>query len=270
MLSPDGAPPLFRSRRLVPLAYGGLIVCAAVLGAGQASETFDGTKPLAPARIQQALADCCPVRLQLRDVSDPFIPTFVAGGDPHELREGRRLRRGLVLTPYLRVQEASRRMRRSPEVLEELAAPELWVVAFPYSRDRARALLDDPAEWDGDPLQRLEPHRIPNGEEVFWPREIVLRAQDDPTQIVQPLWSEQERFALSSGLYEEWIPKHSVAVAFPMTPEILERRMVIEVRGVEGVAGGTSRETYETFRLESFSARDWQRALTGERRRRSR
>ena len=244
-------------------------VTAGLVAASLVAQPYELGQPLPEPLVEQAWSDRRFVRLHLLAPSDPRIPLFIEGGDLHEVREGRRVRRGLVLTPYQRVQhyrEGVFRPRLEDEAMKSLIAAELWIVAVPYSRARARALLGDPSEWDGDPLRRLEPARIPTGEEVFWPKSISLRVLGADKRRIEPLWVETGDLPFSLGLADDWVAGHSVVAAFPLDdPAVVGRKAIIEIEGFEMVSGGRSWNTTETFRLGTYREPDWQRALAGRR-----
>lgn len=211
---------------------------------------------LTQAQIDQALAERRPQPLVLHEISDPRYSNF-----DREHRDGVRLRRGVILTPYLRVALYGARpgSRPDPEVIKRLASPELWVVVFPYSPERARAVMGQTSPWRLDPEKRLDGFGITGGV-VFVPEKLAVEVRK-PRRKVEPLWVETRDFELGYWFQEEWVRGRSLAAAYAMDdPAIVERTGRIWVEGVDEKEG---REQFQAwgFPLDRISEADWNRAL---------
>ena len=243
------------TRATLAIFVSALLVPASEIGAKQVNEAESGV--LSAAQIDAALGELRARTIALSDVSDPRY-----AGLQRELSEGVRLRRAVVLTPYARLAMYGSRIvgRPDPEVVARLAAPELWIVVFPYSRDRARALLGQETSWRLDPEGGLDGRGVTGGR-VFVPKALELTTRKPARRRLEPLWVEARGFDFRHWFQEEWMAGRSFAVAFSMSdPAIVDRTGEIEV---EGVLEEDGRDTHEvwSFRLGRIPARDWQRAL---------
>ena len=232
-------------RRGIPLI---LLLAASTFG--QAPTPRPG---LSEALIEKALEEYRPRPPVIRLLGDP---TYV--GLDEELRRGVRLRRGVVLTPYMRVALYRARLQRrpNPETLARLTAPELWVVVFPYSPDRARAVMDKPSPWRLDADKKLDGFGL-HGGKVFVPTKLEMVVRKPKRRKLEPLWLETRDFEFAHWFADEWIPRRSIAAAFPLDDiAVTERTARIEVEGWLETEGREQFDSW-TFPLEWINRETW-------------
>ena len=246
----------------------GLLQVLVVLGSfgfastvGAQRETDAGER--LPRELQEiALRDALAKAINLREPMDPRPPTFGAFDD--EIKDGIGLRRGVLLTPYQRLALYGQNVgpkRRDEQRMNELAAPELWVVVFPYSRDRAAALLGDETSWKTNPRAGLG-SSSGRGGEVLWPQRVTVDVTTDPRRTLEPLWTRTGDFPFAAGL-RDWVPGKSVVVAFALSDSAIVNRtgrVSVEYK-VEG--GGRTGSDSSTLWLRSVSDKEWVAATIG-------
>lgn len=241
----------------IPLAVWALLLLAPVSAPLADAQERSDLGELSDVLIEQALADRDALPIELHEVSDPRDRGF-----RRKQREGVRLRRGVLLTPYTRLAIYGSRILGTPdpEVVKRLAAPELWVVVFPYSRDRARAVLGEETGWRLDPEKKLDGFGVTGGR-VFVPEELEVWVRKPTRRTLAPIWQEARGFDYGSWFLDEWIKGRSLAAAFALSdPAIAERTAEIEVTGL---TEENARHTFDTwsFPLSRIPEEEWQRAL---------
>ena len=245
------------SRRVdAALFHGALLFLAVSLSTPQA---FGQATPnsLSAQKIEEALRDLRARPIAIQEVGDPQYAGFRS-----RLQEGVRLRRGVLLSPYTRLAIYGSRILGTPdpEVVARLAAPELWIVVFPYSRDRARAVLGEETSWRLDPEESLRGHGVTGGR-VFVPRDVRVSTREPTRRDVQAVWHETRGFDFGHWFSDEWVKGRSLVAAFPMNdPAIAGRTAQITV---EGVTEEDGRDTFDTWSssLSLIPDRDWKRSL---------
>ncbi len=157
-----------------------LLVSAATSGLRQDALPIE--EPLARERIEAATKDHGAAPLTLNEARDPRLPF---GSTRSDLIKGATLRRGVVLTPYVRFLELSPHAMRRLDAIEvvRLAAPELWIVVFPYSRDRARALVGETSAWRGDLSASLGSTQA-LGNPISWPTGLRVDATGEERRVI--------------------------------------------------------------------------------------